>query len=105
MLSFSRLRSNQNDCNASILQILVAYLLSYGLIVQIVINLACIDRLVVEDVVLRIELEGEYQSLESFLAWLEGNERLFRMDSARIAPSRYSTEQLVMQLNLLGLKN
>ena len=58
-----------------------------------------------EAVVLRIELEGEYQSLESFLAWLEGNERLFRMDSARIAPSRYSAGQLVMQLNLLGLKN
>jgi len=56
-------------------------------------------------VVLRMEIEGDYRDLDSFLCWLEGNERLFRVDSARIAPARHSLDTLVMQLTLLGLKD
>ncbi len=57
-----------------------------------------------EVVVLRIDLEGEFKELDSFLYWLETNQRLFRVDSARIAPTRNANGKLTMQLNLLGLK-
>ena len=57
-----------------------------------------------EAVVLRIDVEGEFKELDSFLHWLETNQRLFRVDSAKIAPVRNANDRLTMQLSLLGLK-
>jgi Tfp pilus assembly protein PilO len=57
-----------------------------------------------EAVVLQLELEGAFEDLDSFLYWVESNERLFRVDSARIAPPRDENGKLSMQLTLLGLK-
>lgn len=54
-------------------------------------------------VVLNIQLEGRFHDLDSFLCWLEGNERLFRVESVKIAPARQATDKLVMKLILLGL--
>jgi len=58
-----------------------------------------------EAVVLRVELEGRFHDLDAFLHWLEANERLFRVDSAKITPPRNgSGDELLMQLSILGLK-
>lgn len=55
-------------------------------------------------VALKIELEGEFRHLESFLHWLETNRRMFRVDRVRIAPSsRRQGDKLNMQLNVLGV--
>lgn len=54
-------------------------------------------------VALRIELEGHYAELHEFLAWLEANERLMRVDSVSLNPHRQRPESLVLQVNLLGL--
>ncbi len=54
-------------------------------------------------VVLRIELEGRFQDLHSFLYWLETNERFFRVDAINIAPHRQVSGVLVMQLNFMGV--
>jgi type II secretory pathway component PulM len=48
-------------------------------------------------VVLRIELD-------SFLCWLEENERFFRVDSVRIAPARHSAAKLDMRMTVLGMR-
>ncbi len=57
-----------------------------------------------EAVVLQLELEGAFEDLDSFLHWVESNERLFRVDSAKIAPPRDENGKLSMKLTLLGLK-
>lgn len=57
-----------------------------------------------EAMVLRIDLEGEFHDLDAFLHWLETNQRLFRVDSAKIAPARQASGELTMQLTLLGVK-
>ena len=57
-----------------------------------------------EAVVLHVELAGGFQHLDAFLHWLESNHRLFRVDSAKIAPSRGERGGLVMQLTLLGAR-
>jgi Tfp pilus assembly protein PilO len=57
-----------------------------------------------EAVVLQLELEGVFEDLDSFLHWVETNERLFRIDSAKIAPPRNENGKLSMQLTLVGLK-
>lgn len=54
-------------------------------------------------VVMRMELEGGFFAMDAFLRWLESNERLFRLDSLKIAPSRSSNEIQVMQITLLGV--
>lgn len=66
-------------------------------------------------VVLHIDLEGEFDDLDAFLRWLETDQRLFRVDTARIAPSRrggayraartsgQQNGKLAMQLTLLGV--
>lgn len=56
-----------------------------------------------EAVVLHVEVAGTFHDLDSFLHWLETNERLFRVDSARIARAR-TDNNLVMQFTLLGMK-
>ncbi len=55
-------------------------------------------------IVLKVELEGQFRDLDSFMHWVETNERLFRVDSAKIAPARGKDGKLVMQLTLLGMK-
>ncbi|MHC4398928.1 MAG: type 4a pilus biogenesis protein PilO [Planctomycetota bacterium] len=57
-----------------------------------------------EAVVLNVELSGRFRDLDAFLHWLATNERLFRLDSAKIAPSRNEGDELMMQLTLLGAK-
>ena len=37
-------------------------------------------------VVLRIDIEGDFLETDRFLRWLEGDKRLFRVDSLRITP-------------------
>jgi hypothetical protein len=56
-------------------------------------------------VVMRIELEGDFAELHSFLNWLETRERLFSVDSVHIRPLRNAERKnaLLMQLNVLGL--
>lgn len=54
-------------------------------------------------VVLRIELEGSFHDMDGFLRWLDSNERLFRADVVRIAPSRSNKDILVMQVTILGV--
>jgi Tfp pilus assembly protein PilO len=54
-------------------------------------------------VTLRIEVEGKFHDLDRFLHWLESNERLFRVDSMKIVPSRTDKSTLVMQLTVLGV--
>ena len=56
-----------------------------------------------EAIVLRVELEGSYHDLETFLNWIETNQRLFRVDEMRVSMMRNS-EKLEMALTLLGLQ-
>ncbi len=55
-------------------------------------------------VVLHVKLEGSYRDLDSFLHWLESNERLFRVESAGVTSARCRDGNLVMQLTVLGMK-
>jgi type II secretory pathway component PulM len=57
-----------------------------------------------EAVVFHLELEGTFRDLDAFLHWIESNQRLFRVDAARIAQPRDGGDRLLMQLTLLGLK-
>ncbi|MFH1924472.1 MAG: type 4a pilus biogenesis protein PilO [Planctomycetota bacterium] len=57
-----------------------------------------------EAVVLHLEIVGEYQNLDSFLDWIEANERLFRVDSVKIMPPRGGGNHLLMQLAVQGVK-
>jgi Tfp pilus assembly protein PilO len=54
-------------------------------------------------IALRIELEGTFPDMNGFLAWLETNDRLFRIDQVRIQPHRSGNGTMVMQLNVLGV--
>ena len=54
-------------------------------------------------VVLRLDIEGDFLEADRFLRWLEGDKRLFRVDSLRIAPARSREQGLTMQLTILGL--
>ncbi|MBN1591533.1 MAG: type 4a pilus biogenesis protein PilO [Pirellulales bacterium] len=56
-----------------------------------------------EAVALQLELNGEYHGLESFLSWVETNERLFRIESISVTSKR-SDGVLEMKLSLLGLQ-
>lgn len=51
-------------------------------------------------VTLAIEVEGTYAEMKEFMEWLEGSDRLLRVDSAQIEKH---PENLVMKLTLLGL--
>jgi Tfp pilus assembly protein PilO len=57
-----------------------------------------------EAVVLQIKCSGKFEDFDTLLRWFESNQRLFRVDSATIAPSHSKDEQLTMQLTVLGLK-
>ncbi len=54
-------------------------------------------------VVLRLELEGTFEGMDSMLDWLETNERLIRVDTMKLAPQRAGSGKLVMQLVVLGV--
>jgi hypothetical protein len=54
-------------------------------------------------VVLRIEFEGAFPDMDAFLRWLESNERLFRIDTVKIAPHRSGNGLMFMQLTVLGV--
>jgi len=56
-----------------------------------------------EAVVLRVEVRGYYHDLESFVNWVETNERLFRIDAVTVVPMRKG-DQLEMEIMLLGLR-
>jgi Tfp pilus assembly protein PilO len=56
-----------------------------------------------EAVVLQVELHGKYHGLESFLDWVETNERLFRIDSISVSAAKRGN-LLEMKLMLLGLR-
>jgi hypothetical protein len=57
-----------------------------------------------EAVTLRVSLQGAIGDLDSFLHWVEANDRLIRVDSAKIEPARTDDRCRVMRLTLLGLK-
>jgi hypothetical protein len=54
-------------------------------------------------IAMRIELEGTFGNLNGFLRWLEGNERLFRIDLVKLEPSRRLAGGLLLQLTVLGM--
>ena len=55
-------------------------------------------------VAMHIALEGRMRDLDALLQWLETNERLFRIESARIEPMRESETRRSLHITLLGLK-
>lgn len=57
-----------------------------------------------EGVILHVEVSGDVKQLDKLLAWLETNERLFRIDALRIEPPRGNSPDAKMVLSLLGLK-
>ena len=57
-----------------------------------------------EAVVLQIKCNGKFEDFDALLQWFDDNERLFRVDSATIAPANTEDNQLTMQLTVLGLK-
>lgn len=54
-------------------------------------------------VVLKIELEGGFHDLNSFLNWLASNQRLFRVNNLKLAPARDEVSVLSMQLTVMGV--
>lgn len=52
---------------------------------------------------LRLELEGQFADLVRYLRWLEGNERLLRVDGLTLEPARGSDGLLAMKLTVLGI--
>ena len=53
---------------------------------------------------LQIEVSGEVQQLDAFVAWLETNPRLFRIDSIHFDPPRGQRTDASLRLLLLALK-
>ena len=54
-------------------------------------------------VVLQLELRGTYEGLDSFLKWIETNERLFRIDALTVRMTG-DPDRLEIKLKILGLK-
>ena len=54
-------------------------------------------------VVLKIELEGGFHDLSAFLNWMASNQRLFRVNSLKLAPARDEVSVLNMQLTIMGV--
>lgn len=52
---------------------------------------------------LQVSLEGNYADFDSFLVWLETNERLFRVDAVKVSPAKDETRGLQMHVKVLGL--
>lgn len=54
-------------------------------------------------IVLRLEVAGASKDLDDLMAWLEDNERVFRIDTVKIAGSQETSGQQMMRITLLGL--
>jgi Tfp pilus assembly protein PilO len=54
-------------------------------------------------IVLQIELEGSFFAIDKFLRWLETDRRLFRADDIRMAAAQGNSDNMVMQVTVLGL--
>ena len=57
-----------------------------------------------EAIVLQIEVRGKLQHLDGLLAWLETNDRLFRVDSIKLDPPRGPLPDPTLRMTLLSLK-
>jgi hypothetical protein len=55
-------------------------------------------------VAMRLDLDGQMRDLDALMLWFETNERLFRIESAMIEPSREGGTRRSMHITLLGLK-
>ena len=55
-----------------------------------------------ENIGLRLKLKASYEDLDAFLAWVETDRRLLRVDSLKIEPAK-DQAQLNVQLDLLSL--
>jgi Tfp pilus assembly protein PilO len=51
----------------------------------------------------RIELEGKYQDVDTFLRWVENDKRLLRIDGVKVDPDSRDSDILKVQLIVLGL--
>ena len=51
----------------------------------------------------RIEVEGRFGGVDSFLRWLETNERLLRIDSVKLEPTRTGHGYLKVTCVVLGV--
>jgi hypothetical protein len=56
-------------------------------------------------VVLKLQVEGGFREVDEFLRWVEGNRRLFRVDSLKLEPGRASSGKLDAQMIMLGVMN
>ncbi len=54
-------------------------------------------------VVINCDLEGAFHDMEKLVRWIEFNERLFRIDTLRIAPHRSNNGTLTMHMVVLGV--
>ena len=51
----------------------------------------------------KVELEGKYKDVETFLRWVENDKRLLRVDSLSVDPDSREPDSLRVQLSVLGL--
>jgi Tfp pilus assembly protein PilO len=52
---------------------------------------------------LQLSIEGKYTDIDDFLAWVETDQRLLRVDSIRLAPTTKDQSRLLASLTVLGL--
>jgi Tfp pilus assembly protein PilO len=52
---------------------------------------------------LKLTLEATYSEIDAFLAWVENDRRMLRVDSLSITPNQTDNSRLNIQLDLLGL--
>jgi Tfp pilus assembly protein PilO len=55
-----------------------------------------------DNIGLRLQFDTSYEELDAFLAWVENDRRLLRVDSLKVEPTKDQT-QLNVQLDLLSL--
>jgi Tfp pilus assembly protein PilO len=51
----------------------------------------------------RIDLEGKYKDVDSFLRWVENDKRLLRIDAVKVDPDSKDPDVLKVALTVLGL--
>ncbi len=72
------------------------------------VRLAMINTEAVKDVgpykavVIKLDVEGAFADVDALLRWLESNDRLFRVDTIHIGPSR-EPRKVLAQLSVLGV--
>ena len=55
-----------------------------------------------DNIGLRLQFDASYEDLDAFLAWVENDHRLLRVDSLKVEPTK-DHAQLNVQLDLLSL--